>query len=468
MPQVASDPTIHAHSAPLSRLPRPAQPSDRAPSPFESLIDDAAPPAEQPAPAPTDNKAAAADGPQASTKTNDAPAPAASHATPAAKPDDDASIDKPDDGKVATSAKVASDAKLAGATDTADDSKPAGDEKPADGQKADKLAAPAAPAIAQTTNAADAIAVAPPPAPVSTAVPDQGNQDAGKEQVALAAESGFQLKSLDAGMPKAVAGKQTDAKKQPDADSQVDTDQSAEQITDGSQSTTKATQEPHTDKPQSMVSQTDKDHVADARGEPVIAGHHGNADAINQASPDSGTATTKIIADTGTQPAVQTTATNAVPNAPAPAALAAQISPQAAPIPLSGVAMEIAGKALEGKNRFEIRLDPPELGRIEVRLDVDRDGNVTSRMTVDRADTLDLLRRDATGLERALQDAGLKTADNSLQFSLRDQSTGQQQTGAGPDAAKIIVTDDQPSSIDVIPQSYGRLAGTGGGLDIRV
>ena len=59
--------------------------------------------------------------------------------------------------------------------------------------------------------------------------------------------------------------------------------------------------------------------------------------------------------------------------------------------------MEIAGKALEGKNRFEIRLDPPELGRIEVRLDVDKDGNVTSRMTVDRADTLDLLRRDASG-----------------------------------------------------------------------
>jgi hypothetical protein len=29
----------------------------------------------------------------------------------------------------------------------------------------------------------------------------------------------------------------------------------------------------------------------------------------------------------------------------------------------------------------------------------------TSRLTVDRADTYDLLRRDAAGLERALQDA---------------------------------------------------------------
>lgn len=63
------------------------------------------------------------------------------------------------------------------------------------------------------------------------------------------------------------------------------------------------------------------------------------------------------------------------------------------------------GRRSRGKNRFEIRLDPPELGRIEVRIDVDHDGNVTSRLTVDRADTYDLLRRDATDLERALQDA---------------------------------------------------------------
>ena len=84
--------------------------------------------------------------------------------------------------------------------------------------------------------------------------------------------------------------------------------------------------------------------------------------------------------------------------------------------------------AQAGKNHFEIRLDPPELGRIEVRLDVDRDGHVTSRLIADRSDTLDLLRRDASGLERALQDAGLKTADNGLQFSLRDQTMGREQS----------------------------------------
>ncbi|MGB8049316.1 MAG: flagellar hook-length control protein FliK, partial [Pseudolabrys sp.] len=144
-----------------------------------------------------------------------------------------------------------------------------------------------------------------------------------------------------------------------------------------------------------------------------------------------------------------------------PNALTSQPGSQPAAIPLAGIAVEIA-------NRFEIRLDPPELGGIEVRLDVDHDGNVISRLTVDRADTYDLLRRDAAGLERALQDPGLKTTDNRLQFSLRDQSANQQQTNGGADTAQLVVQDELLSAIDVTTQIYNRLAGQGGGLDIRV
>jgi flagellar hook-length control protein FliK len=157
-----------------------------------------------------------------------------------------------------------------------------------------------------------------------------------------------------------------------------------------------------------------------------------------------------------------------MPTAPANLTAAPLLAPQAAPIPLAGVAIEIAGNALAGKNHFEIRLDPPELGRIEVRLDVDRDGNVTSRMIADRSDTLDLLRRDASGLERALQDAGLKTGNNSLQFSLRDQSTGQQQADGGANTTRLVVEDETPISIEPTSLDYGRLAGRSGGLDIRV
>ena len=93
------------------------------------------------------------------------------------------------------------------------------------------------------------------------------------------------------------------------------------------------------------------------------------------------------------------------------------------PVPVNALAVEIAANAQIGRSRFEIRLDPPELGRIDVRLDVDRQGQVTSHLIVEKSATLDLLRRDAQQLERALQDAGLKTSDNGLQFSLRDQDS---------------------------------------------
>ena len=149
------------------------------------------------------------------------------------------------------------------------------------------------------------------------------------------------------------------------------------------------------------------------------------------------------------------------------AATAASAQAPAAPVPLAELAVHIASQALDGKQRFEIRLDPPELGRIDVRIDVDRDGNVTSRLTVDRADTLDLLRRDAAQLERALQQAGLKTSDNALEFSLRQHTFGRDDAPS-QNGNPLVVADDDQAPLEPVRQHYGRLLGLGGGLDIRV
>ena len=89
-------------------------------------------------------------------------------------------------------------------------------------------------------------------------------------------------------------------------------------------------------------------------------------------------------------------------------------SDASAAVPLSGLAMEIAASAKSGKSRFEIRLDPAELGRIDVRIDVDRNGQVTSHLTVDRPETLSMLRQDANQLQRALDNAGLSTGNGGL------------------------------------------------------
>ena len=121
-----------------------------------------------------------------------------------------------------------------------------------------------------------------------------------------------------------------------------------------------------------------------------------------------------------------------------------------------------------GQNRFEIRLDPPELGRIDVRLDIDSSGQVTSRLVVERADTLEHLRRDSAGLERALQDAGLKTGDNGLQFSLRDQGfAGRDDNSQSPAAARLLVPDPNLAPVDIPANAYRSMT-RAGGVDIRV
>jgi flagellar hook-length control protein FliK len=150
----------------------------------------------------------------------------------------------------------------------------------------------------------------------------------------------------------------------------------------------------------------------------------------------------------------------------APAATAASGT-----VPIAGLAVAIAGRAHAGASQFDIRLDPPELGRIDVRLDVDRNGQVTSHITVDRPDTLQLLQNQQPQLQQALDQAGLKTADNGLQFMLRDQSFAGQNNGnnggnAQPSVAQLVIPDADLPAVQST-QVYNRL-GLGTGIDIRV
>jgi flagellar hook-length control protein FliK len=472
VPQVASDPKIHAHSHNLARVARPSQQPDRAPSPFESFLDDGAQAA---APPPPGEKVPGSDSSQPAqppAKTKDT-GPAANDTAAAAKSDEGNPVDKPDcDGKSASGNKTTADAKIAEAATIDDENKAAHDDTPLSEQKSDiQTSAPPTDNV-QTISAADAIAVVPTlaPRPVSDRVEHVVQLP---EQASPVAEIATQSKPVDPALLKLVAGKPTDsgkpvdAKKQDDSAEQIDTDQSADEpAVDANLTAKSASQTDH--KPQPATTENDNQRIAQARGEIPANSAHAGADAPATPTADANAAAAPKAAPDGPPPVIVSTQPHAAPAAAAPALLASQLGPQGAAIPLAGVPLEIASKALAGKNRFEIRLDPPELGRIDVRLDVDRDGNVTSRLTVDRVETLALLRRDASGLERALHDAGLKTADNGLQFALRDQSTSHQQTNSGSNTEQLVVNDETLPSIDASLQNYNRLAGQGGGLDIRV
>jgi hypothetical protein len=137
-------------------------------------------------------------------------------------------------------------------------------------------------------------------------------------------------------------------------------------------------------------------------------------------------------------------------------------------LPIRAIALHIASRVADGARAFQIRLDPPELGRIDVRMEISRGGQVTAHLTVDRPETLEALQRDQRGLERTLQNAGLDTRDGGLSFNLRQdaQARGEGRDGGGPFNRDF--TEDAADETEWLAQDgRPRLLGLSA-LDIRV
>jgi hypothetical protein len=156
--------------------------------------------------------------------------------------------------------------------------------------------------------------------------------------------------------------------------------------------------------------------------------------------------------------------------APTDAARGAQAA--SAPVPVSALPIEIGMRALEGSQSFSIRLHPEELGRVDVKLHISDDGSVKAQIVVDRVDTLAMLQRDAKTLERSFEQAGLRTSDTGLQFSL-SSDTGQQQRPGPQQDATLPRTTPLAQGFDALTgqdlaSALAAIRNAAGGLDIRI
>ena len=426
--------------------------------PFADLLD-SPPPAAEPAPPPRTVRTERPEQPDRADqpkpadnddKSNAEAKPATDHADAKdAKTADDSSGD-------AKTAKEAKDGKAPDATKDAKDPKAAGDKPKSDTDQTGALDAMfvdvATPAVIVPQAAAIAVT---PQLVLAAAMPEAGTPEAD----ALAALQAAAGQGPRATTPDGTKPGQTQGADKP-----------ADAPANGA-----ATAGPQTAVPE-IESGKDGPTHGNGTGDKALSEFHraaaellAKADVNAPASSGGDTASAvKASAD-----AMQTLGVNTPATTPISATVTAAVSTQAqaqAPavaVPLSGLAVEITTQAHAGRNHFEIRLDPPDLGRINVKLDVDGDGNVRTHLVVDRADTLDLLKRDASSLERALQQAGLKTSDHALDFSLRQHSFAQDDAPAQT-GTQMIVSDDDPAPLEALRQGYGRLLGLGGGLDIRV
>jgi flagellar hook-length control protein FliK len=146
-------------------------------------------------------------------------------------------------------------------------------------------------------------------------------------------------------------------------------------------------------------------------------------------------------------------------------AQAAQSDAPASPQPnIAALAVTIAANAQAGTKHFDIRMDPPELGRIEVHLSVDDAGKAQAHLSADKPQTLELLQRDSTTLQRGLKDAGVDVGSNGLQFSLRGQERQGGDGDRSPRGRALGVT----AIADTKAPSPNSYAPDSARLDIRV
>lgn len=161
---------------------------------------------------------------------------------------------------------------------------------------------------------------------------------------------------------------------------------------------------------------------------------------------------TPVAATADKQPDVQTAAqpaqTARVDAVAAPRVVQVGYQTSQQQLNLPQLAFELVRQVNDGNTRFQIRLDPPELGKIDVKIDIDTSGKVNARLTVEKAETLDLMQRDQRGLERALQQAGLDGAKTNLEFSLKQNPFAGGQNGQDGNGRPPFFRDDLAAEAD--------------------
>lgn len=92
----------------------------------------------------------------------------------------------------------------------------------------------------------------------------------------------------------------------------------------------------------------------------------------------------------------------------------------------------IVRQAADGLDRVKVQLQPEELGAIEIALELGEDGRARAAFLADRPETVDLLRREAADLERALRQVGVEVGTGGMSFASRDPNGGRDREPGAP------------------------------------
>ena len=132
------------------------------------------------------------------------------------------------------------------------------------------------------------------------------------------------------------------------------------------------------------------------------------------------------------------------PKAPRPVQLANL------PAQTQNFAQFLAKKLDSGATSFELRLDPPQLGRVDAHMTVGDDGEAVVSLQFENQTALDLFARDEAGLRTALSSSGHDFDQHQFTFSLRDRLVD-----ANVDPASTAITASFYDPVFAAPFSTG-------------
>lgn len=125
-------------------------------------------------------------------------------------------------------------------------------------------------------------------------------------------------------------------------------------------------------------------------------------------------------------------------------------------------------RRLEGRaTRFNMELNPVELGKVDVRLDIDAEGRLAARLAFDNPAAAVELRGRVDELRRDLEQAGFQLSEDAFSFTDRENSRDQREAMADGILRSFARSAEASELADLAAQPALRVM-TRLGLDVRV
>ncbi len=99
------------------------------------------------------------------------------------------------------------------------------------------------------------------------------------------------------------------------------------------------------------------------------------------------------------------------------------------------IKINITKSAIKGVDTIDIQLKPEDLGKIQIRMHIAKDGKLHADIISSRPETMDMLQKDISGLQKAFNDAGYDTDSRSFNFSFQKEN----QTRNGQDSSSDLM-----------------------------